>query len=72
MITDEWWYSFFVAGIIGLCIGFFYLIHPAISIGLLGAIGYYIILDRTEERGRILDEKIAEKLSQQSQGKASQ
>ncbi len=51
-----WWYNYFVAGIIGASIGGFYFIHPAISIGLLGAIGYYIILELHEIRYKDLQE----------------
>ncbi len=47
---QAWWYNFFIAGIIGAGVGSFYLIHPALAIGLIGAIGYYIILDRVDEK----------------------
>lgn len=54
-----WWYNFFVAGIVGATVGvIYYFLHPAIAVGLVAAIGYYIILDRTDERCKFLQEKV--------------
>lgn len=48
-MSQVWWSNFLIAGIIGMGVTiFYYFVHPAVAVGLVAAIAYYILLEQSE------------------------